>query len=154
MAKVTRYANSVPDGTQPAAQQSSAYKMGRVRTHVGSVQIAATDSIDSSYVLASGLPSDCLLLPSSTLYWDGDTAVDDADLGDWENLTALLETEDIDTAGSTPLDKPATEDWIKPLWQVLGYTADPRKPLDIVLTIRAAATTAGHVTLVLHYVID
>ena len=44
---------------------------------------------------------------------------------------------------------------IQPLWQALGLTADPRSPIDIVLTVHAAAATAvaGNVHVSANYVV-
>lgn len=70
------------------------------------------------------------------------SAVLDALLFGSTNLASLQVSVDIATAAGTKMQNTQ-----KPLWQLLGMDSDPNIPLDICITLTAAATATGVVQL-------
>lgn len=143
---------------------------GRLRERVGFVEATATDSIGSVYRLmrinsvdrVSRLLLSCDAITTAV----GDIglydvsavnagAVVDADFfASAQALTAALVNQDV-THEADAADAGAgfgLADIEKPLWQALGLAADPGKQYDVAITLTAAATGAGTVSLKLQYI--
>lgn len=143
---------------------------GRLRERVGFVEASATDSIGSVYRLmrinsvdrVSRLLLSCDAITTAV----GDIglydvaavnagAVVDADFfASAQSLTAALVNQDV-THEADPADAGAgfgLADIEKTVWQALGLASDPGKQYDVAITLTAAATGAGTVSLKLQYI--
>lgn len=144
---------------------STRLQEGRMKESVGTVAAANGDSIASIYRFAripSGARvSEVILLCDAITSGAGDVglydvptvnagAVVDADLfGSAVSIATAI------TAGTNVAHESGVygiEDVEKPLWEALGLTADPRKLYDIAMTLTAATTAAGDISLKVRYV--
>lgn len=143
---------------------------GRLRERVGFIEASATDSIGSVYRLmrinsvdrVSRLLLSCDGITTAVgdigLYDVGAVnagAVVDADFfASAQSLTTALVNQDV-THEADAADAGTgfgLADLEKPLWQALGLAADPGKQYDVAITLTAAATGAGTVSLKLQYI--
>ena len=142
----------------------SRYHYGRVRCTFDSVETNNDDSIGSTYHLAR-LPSNAVILPSSTLYWDnigasGATAdvgvyAVDSNLANADDPNGLLDGVSVATASSNSL----LEDFASgqtALWDyVASESSDPGGLLDIKVILQDAVTDAiGSISLEIFYTVD
>ena len=142
------------DGTPPS-KPGLGLGSRRQYSFVGTVEVTNGDSIGSKYVLGS-VPSSArmsMLVKLSDaitsaaadfgLYrttQDGGAAVSASVFGSAVSLASA------DTTGTNVLHESGTLDIAyieKPLWQVLGLSADPGLVYDVVATLTAAATASG-----------
>lgn len=131
---------------------------------VGTVELANGDSIGSTYRLCR-LPSNArisrVLLSCDAItsgagdvgvyktYRDGGTVVDVDFFASAQSIATALVHSDV-SHEADPADAGAGwghADVEKPLWQALGLTADPYLEYDITLTLTAATTEAGTVSM-------
>ena len=143
---------------------------GRLRERVGFVEAGAADSIGSIYRLmrinsvdrVSRLLLSCDAITTAVgdigLYdvtaVNAGAVVDVDFFASAQALTAALVNQDV-THEADPTDAGAgfgLADIEKPLWQALGLAADPGKQYDVAITLTAAATGAGTVSLKLQYI--
>jgi hypothetical protein len=145
---------------------------GRLRETIGKVSIAAGDDINS-VIRAVRLPSRARI-SQILLLSNGDTTEGIADVGVYRTaanggaavdidhfasavgLDSLLTGSDI-THEADPADAGAgfgKEDVAKPLWQSLGFAADPQAFLDICFTLQSGATGSGIVALKVRWTED
>lgn len=143
---------------------------GRLRERVGVVEATATDSIGSVYRLmrinsvdrVSRLLLSCDAITTAVgdigLYdvsaVNAGAAVDVDFFASAQALTSALINQDV-THEADPADAGAgfgLADVEKTLWQALGLAADPGKQYDVAITLTAAATGAGTVSLKLQYI--
>jgi len=142
----------------------SRYHYGRVRSTFDVVTTNSDDSVNSTYHLAR-LPSNAVILPSSTIYFDnvggsGATAdigvyAVDGNLANADDVDAINDGISIATAGSASVIKDFATS-ATALWAyVNGETSDPGGLLDIkVAVLDAAVDAAGQIALELFYVVD
>ena len=138
---------------------------GNVRCWFETVEVGAADTASSTYLMAR-LPSNALILPASTLYWDdltttGSPTIDvgvfnqsgKSDITDDED--ALSNGHDITSAGSGALitQGASISTYGQPLWDhVNGQSTDPKVDLDIKCTLRDAAVAGGGtMSMVIYY---
>lgn len=143
---------------------------GRLRESLGVVEAASGDSIASQYRMVrigSGDRISRVLLSCDAIttcaadvgIYDIPSvnagAVVDADFfASAQSLATALVNQDV-THEADAADAGAgfgLADVEKPLWQALGLAADPGKQYDIVVTLTAAAASAGTVALKVQYV--
>ena len=142
----------------------SRYHYGRVRSTFDEVTTNSDDSINSTYHLAR-LPSNAIILPSSTLYFDnvGGSGCT-ADIGVYAVQGNLENADDVDaindgiaiaTAGSASVIKDFATS-ATALWDyVASESSDPGGLLDIkVAILDAAIDAAGNIAMELFYVVD
>jgi hypothetical protein len=156
MGVVTKYGDAARDpGVVPAVVIPSAQTSARIRNFVSTVEIANGDSI-ASVVYFGQLPSNARLVAAlAKLFYDALTGVTDFDLGGVLTPDALVNGADIHLAGSSSaVAAIGIEKYTQPLWKLLGYTADPGGSLDIIGTLKAAATADGSITLALPWAFD
>ena len=164
----TSYATMV----EPLAVTDSRFSYGKMRVSVDTVTTNADDSANSTFHLAR-IPSNAIILPTSTLYWDdlassGSPTLDvgiwatkenwntvTSELSDGYDVDALSNGHDCTSAGSGSIIADHTNG-ILPAWDhMASVTADPGGMLDIKVSILdAAINTAGQITLVVHYVVE
>lgn len=143
---------------------------GRLRESLGVVEAVSGDSIGSQYRLARISSGDrvsrILLSCDAITTCAGDVglydipavnagAVVDADFfASAQSLASALVNQDV-THEADAADAGAgfgLADVEKPLWQALGLASDPGKQYDVVVTLTAAAGSAGTVALKVQYV--
>lgn len=144
---------------------STRLQEGRLKESVGTVAAANGDSIGSIYRFAripSGARvSEVILLCDAITSGAGDVglydvptvnsgAVVDADFfASAQSIASAI------TTGTNIVHESgvySVEDIEKPIWEALGLSADPRKLYDVAMTLTAATTAAGDVTLKVRYV--
>ncbi len=142
----------------------SRHHYGRVRSTFDVVTTNSDDSVNSTYHLAR-LPSNAIILPSSTIYFDnvggGSTTADigvyavDGNLVNADDVDAINDGIAIATAGSASVIKDFATT-ATALWDyVASETKDPGGLLDIkVAVLDAAIDAAGNIALELFYVVD
>lgn len=171
MAVVNTKATAVTNG-DASSQTNNSMKIdgGRLREKVGTVEAANGDSIASTYRMARVKSGDrisrILLSCDAITTCAGDVgiydiasvnsgAVVDADFfASAQSLASALVNSDI-THEADAADAGAgfgLADVEKPLWQALGLSSDPGKLYDIVVTLTAAAASAGTISLKVQYV--
>ena len=157
---------------EPIAVLDSRFSYGKLRVSVDTVTPGTTDAAGSTYHLAR-IPSNAIILPTSTIYWDDLDNTNDAMLNvglwatkeNWNAITAELSagydihalTTALDTssAGSASVISDHTNG-ILPAWDhMASVTADPGGMLDVkVNTYDHALAVSGQITLCLHYVVE
>ena len=157
---------------EPIAVLDSRFSYGKLRISVDTVTTADDDSATSTYHLAR-IPSNAIILPTSTIYWDdlASSGSPTLDVGLWatkENwnaitaelsagydIDALTTALDTSSAGSASVISDHTNG-ILPAWDhMASVTADPGGMLDVkVNTYDHALAVAGQITLCLHYVVE
>ena len=142
----------------------SRYHYGRVRSTFDVVETNDDDTISSTYHLAR-LPSNAVILPSSTIYFDnvgasGATAdigvyAVDGNLANADDVDAINDGIAIATAGSASVIKDFATS-ATALWDyVASESSDPGGLLDIKVALLDAVTDAiGSIALELYYVVD
>lgn len=152
MAVVTKYGTGYKD---PASllQVDAVYAEARVRAICSKIDIANGDSIASLYYVGK-VPSNAIILPNSAFYFPAIAGVTILNVGFTGALQALINTQDITTAGSQTIAGKGTvtpANMIKRAWELAGLTSDPGGMLDVVASLGAAATAAGSVMFALAY---
>ena len=140
---------------EPREMIDVAKNHGRVRIAIDEFEadesvIAATDRIHIARI-----PSNAVLLPISTLYFDilGTSAT--VDFGDTEDPNGLATVIDVATAGNASLlEAVDIADYGQRLWELLGYTSDPGGLIDLFLTVVADIVTSGTIKSIIYYVVD
>jgi len=142
----------------------SRHHYGRVRSTFDVVETNSDDSVNSTYHLAR-LPSNAIILPSSTIYFDnvggGSTTADigvyavDGNLVNADDVDAINDGIAVASAGSASVIKDFATT-ATPLWDYVASEAkDPGGLLDIkVAILDAAVDAAGSIALELFYVVD
>jgi hypothetical protein len=138
---------------------------GAVRSWTETVEVTASDSISSTYLLAR-LPSNARIMGLSTVSWDdlATTGSPTLDIGVFNQSGKSDITDDPDaltnglavsSAGSGSIIADVANYGI-PLWDhVNGQTADPVAVLDVKGTLAdAAVTTGGTLTVEILYTLD
>lgn len=150
----------------PQVNSNSIISQGILKESVGTVEAVNGDSIASKYILFS-LPSNARV-SSMMLYLDAITTCA-GDVGLYQTTANGSAVVDVDffasaqslaTANILGLEvaHEATgtydiDDVEKPLWSALGLTQDPNIYYDVVVTLTAAAGSAGTITAKCRYVI-
>lgn len=153
-------ANAAPPTIVPAARSG-----GRVRSMVATVELANGDSIASTYrmfrVPSTARVESISLLCDAITSGAGDVGLyqTTANGGAVVDVDAYASAQSIATAITTVRNNIAFEARNisaagNLVWQDAGLTADTQREYDIVLTLTAATTAAGTVTMILHYVLD
>lgn len=165
MAVVNTKATVVTNADAKPVDLSGAYLAhGRLRDVVGTVEAVSGDSIGSTYrlgrVWSGSRISEVLLSCDAITTCAGDVglydiadvnggAVVDADLfASAQSLAAALN--DLNVTHESGVFN--IDDVEKRLWEALGLSADPKKWYDVVVTLTAAAGSAGTVSLKTRYV--
>lgn len=168
MAVVTLYGSRVMTGlanTTPVSLPNAGLHYGRVRVTVDTVTTNSDDSATSTYTLAR-IPSHCIILPQSTLYWDdlassGSPTLDvglyktnSAEQSFTDDVDALSNGHDCTSAGSASVISDHANSGL-PAWDyIASVTADPKGLLDVKVSILdAAINAAGDITLSLIYAV-
>jgi hypothetical protein len=155
MAQRTFLAAGIPDLT--AAKPGKAdvsVNHGALRTSCFVASFLNGDSIATSAVVGR-LPSHARVTRHSEIHSSGIAGMTDVDLGVAENPDCLVDgatmaaTATVKGASAIPVGQEA-----KLLWELAGLASDPKREMDIILTLNAAATAAGTVAVDLVYVTE
>ena len=117
---------------------------GNVKAIVSHYAAAGTE-VAADRIFIGKAPSHWRMLPISEIRNDVVMAAAGTfDFGDTANPAALVSN----AAGDSATTKPAMSavdiaNMSKPLWEVLGYTEDPRKDLDLIITLDNNLNGAG-----------
>jgi hypothetical protein len=167
MAVVTLVGSLVMDGLDNTPKDLAAPGLagGNVRCWVDTVEVGAADTASSTYLMAR-LPSNCRILPASTLYWDDLTTTGSptVDVGVFnmsgksdftDDPDALSNGHDVTSAGSGALitQGASIADYGQPLWDhIASVTSDPKTDVDIKLKlVDAAVVGGGTMSLAIYY---
>jgi hypothetical protein len=155
--------DNVPADLAPAAEAG-----GKVRQWIETVEVGAADTASSTYLMAR-IPSNAIIAPSSTLYWDDLTTTGSptVDIGVYnlsgnsdftDDPDALSNGHDVTSAGNAGVLGGAANiaNYGLPVWDhINGVTADPGKDVDIkVKLVDANVVGGGTMTLVLNYSVE
>lgn len=161
MGVVTRYTNGYPQQAAGTGYNTISPKESKAGVQCMSFNIAATngDSIASVYKLGR-LPSNAIVLPTSTLYCPAIAGLTSVSIG-LDNLigtkvaAALISAVDIHAGGSFSLvSNVTTANYLQRAWQLLGLASDPGARFDVYASLGAAATASGALTGFLFYIAD
>lgn len=156
-----------PNAQTPRIMGAAGTGGGAIRSWTETVETTASDSVSSTYHLAS-LPSNARIMGVSKVSWDdlATTGAPTIDIGVFNQSGKSDITDDPDglsnghavaTAGSGDLVADIAEYGL-PLWDfVSGQTADPVVTLDVKATLADAALTAagaGTITVEILYTLD
>lgn len=165
-AVVNTKASGVTDAdATPPVKTESFLAYGKLREFAGTVEAVSGDSIGSTYrmfrVHSSWRPSEIVLKCDAITTCAGDVGLcDTADNGgaavnasffaSAQSLAAALVGTNV-THESGVYGVEAVE---KRIWEALGLTTDPNKHYDVVVTLTAAAGSAGTISLLGRFVTD
>jgi hypothetical protein len=127
---------------------------GVLRTSCFVASILNGDSIGSTFIVAR-LPSHARVLRQSEIHSSGIAGMTDTDLGVAEAPACLMDgqtlaaTGTVKAASAIPVGQEA-----KTLWELAGLASDPKREMDVVLTMKTASTAAGTVAVDLVYVTE
>lgn len=143
-------------GATPKVLANPGEAGGNVRCWIDTVEVGAADTASSTYLMAR-LPSNAIILPASTLYWDDLTTTGSptVDVGVFnmsgksdftDDPDALSNGHDVTSAGSGALITQSTSisDYGQPLWDhIASVTSDPKTDVDIKLKLVDANVVGG-----------
>jgi hypothetical protein len=170
MAVVTLVGSLVMDGLDntPVDLAKTQAAGGRVRAWIDTVEVGAADTASSTYLMAR-LPSNAVILPASTLYWDDLTTTGSptVDVGVYnmsgksdftDDPDALSNGHDVTSAGSGALitQGASISAYGQYLWDHIGsVTSDPKTDVDIKLKlVDANVAGGGSMSVVIYYTVD
>jgi|TARA_Y100000310_G_scaffold250498_1_gene256731 hypothetical protein len=158
MAVVTLVGSLVMDGLDdvPKSLADPGQAGGNVRCWIETVEVGAADTVASTYSMAR-LPSNAIILPASTLYWDDLTTTGSptVDVGVYnlsgksdftDDADALSNGHDVSSAGSGALitQGASISSYGQPLWDHIGsVTTDPKTDVDIKCVLADANVVGG-----------
>ena len=167
MAVVTLVGSLVLDGLDntPKELADPGQAGGNVRTWIETVEVGAADTASSTYLMAR-LPSNAIILPASTVYWDDLTTTGSptVDVGVFnqtgksdftDDPDALSNGHDVTSAGSGAMitQGASISTYGQPLWDhINAVTTDPKVDVDIKLKlVDANVVGGGSVSVVIYY---
>jgi hypothetical protein len=156
------------DGTVPQTLNQARSAGARLKEMVDTIELANGDSIGSTYRLArvhsSWRISELILFCDAITSGAGDIGLYDTarngglvvDADFFASAQSIATATQVGFAVGREVAAAATvmgeiANIRKAIWEVLGLTADPNKMYDIVLTLTAATTAAGTVSLITRY---
>ena len=131
------------------------------RIIVDTIAKEAADGNGSVFYLGDPLPSNAVI-HRIDLDFDAITSATDVDLGFYETVSAgaavivkdcLLDGQSLATAtkGVDAFTKPAIENKHKPIFEIAGLTADPKKLMQTALTLNTAGSSVGDIRILIEY---
>ena len=128
---------------------------GRVRLVTDHKALTAAGVANNDLLFVAKLPSHCVILPQSTVYFDALTGANDVDFGDATNPDALCDAVDMTSAGSSSLlEQIDRANYGKKLWELLGMSSDPKTQIDLYFTMKGELTADGDLSVVILYTVD
>lgn len=155
MAVVNKRAPTLPDLTAASPGNAPArLDHGTVRVARHQADIANGDSATSTIEIAR-LPSRAVILRQSALYSPGIGGLTNVDVGFSDNPDALVDGANLTSAGNVSLmGAVAMGDCAQQVWQLAGYTKDPKKDISVFVTLNTNATAAGSLVPSILYSVD
>ena len=131
------------------------------RIIVDTIAKASDDGNGSVFYLGDPLPSNAVI-HRIDLDFDAITSATDVDLGFYETVSAgaavivkdcLLDGQSLAAAskGVDAYTKPAIENKHKPIYEIAGLTADPKKLMQTALTLNTAGSSVGDIRILIEY---
>lgn len=131
------------------------YLHGRKRT-VGATLIVNNQAAgDKGFVCK--LPSACRITPDSWMYYEAITGSTNVTFGDANDPDGLVAAGSLAVAGGkSAIGAQPVASYGKRLWQMLGYAKDPRRELDLYVTLTDGTTNVTDKVIFfdLKYVVD
>lgn len=146
MGVVTKYGSGYKDPS--SAKMVEAVFAEAKATHINSLIAIANGDAATSVFYVGQVPSNAVLRPSSSYYYEAITGVTDLDIGFANSPNALVDGDDVHLAGSQTLAGHGTltiANMAKRAWELAGYSSDPGGMLDIIATLNANAGAAGKI---------
>jgi len=167
MAVVNLVGSLVMDGLDdvPKSLADPGQAGASVKVWTETVEVGAADTTSSTYLMAR-LPSNAIILPASTVYWDdltttGSPTVDAGvfNMSGKSDFTddpdALSNGHNVTSAGSGALitQGASISDYGQPLWDhISGVSTDPKTDVDIKLKlVDASVVGGGTMSVVIYY---
>lgn len=127
---------------------------GALRTSCFTASILNGDSIASTFIVGR-LPSHARVSRQSEIHSSGIAGMTDTDLGVAESPACLMDGQTLAATGTVKAASaiPVAQE-AKMLWELAGLAADPKREMDVILTMKTASTAAGTVTVDLVYVTE
>lgn len=152
MAVVTKYGNGYKNPASLLAIDA-VFAEGAARRITSKIDITNGDSIASKFYIGS-VPSNAIIDPRSSYYYGAVTSVSDFDVGFENDPDALVDGDDVSSAGSQSLIGHGTltlANGTKKAWELAGYTSDPGGMLAVFGTLKVAATATASILFVIDY---
>lgn len=124
------------------------YYRGQTDHVFDTAKFASGDEIASKCYLGE-VPSRAVLLPQSIIYFGAFGASCTLNIGDAQNDDGLATLINVASAGNSPLLEAVTaENIVKPLWELIGYTTDPDRMIDLYASVAGAnvSTSTAYLT--------
>jgi hypothetical protein len=110
---------------------------------VDSAAFANTDSIASKCFLGE-VPSHAVINPASTLYFGAFGTSCTLNIGDANDEDGLATVIAVASAGNSPiLEAMSAQNFVKQLWEHLGYAKDPGRMIDLYASVAGAAVSTS-----------
>lgn len=155
MAVVHKYADELPDPALAKGRRAPiTLQNARVRANRFTVSFTNGDSASSTFIVGK-VPSHAVISTLSQIITAGITGVTDVDIGVQDAPDCILDGGTLASAGPKALaGKITAANATQQLWQLAGMASDPRKELEIILTMKTAATATGKAVLEMIYCTD
>jgi hypothetical protein len=149
---VTKYGTGAKNPTSLLAI-SALFAEAQVRMIASKIDIANGDDAASVFYIGK-VPSNAVIDPRSAYFHEAVAGVTDLDVGFANAAAALVDGDDVSSAGTQTLAGHATltvPNMAKKAWELAGYTSDPGGMLDIIATLKAASTATKSIMFVIVY---
>jgi len=156
MGVVTKYGSAFQDpAVKPADPLPHEQVGGQVHCLRSIITVDTTDDNGSKYYLGKIWSSARVCKGPSTIIADatGLTGIADSDIGDAADPDGLADGIDLSAANAvkSPLAAVPVAELNNPLWEILTYTEDPNRELDLYLTIKDDADATCVIVIELYY---
>lgn len=112
---------------------------GGPSAHIFDTAKFANGSLIGEKCFLGKLPSRCSILPQSVVHFGAFGTSCTLNIGDANDEDGLATLVAVAAGGNTPLlEAVAAELIVKPLWELLGYAADPDRNIDLYASIAGA----------------
>lgn len=149
------YSNIYPDpAAGPARYVDATYYRGRRRTAFATIAATAALAANDKAFVAK-IPSHAHLKPGNNIIHEALAGATSVSFGDANSANGLVDAQSMATAGEiSVLQNVSRANLGKRLWELLGYSEDPRREIDLFLTFTTDVTGSGTIHVDLEYAID
>jgi hypothetical protein len=142
--------------TLPPVLTPTPFYKGRVRNIVANVAVP-NGFVQDDRIFFGKVPAMAVINPASLVYFGAFGSGITLDIGDINDPDGLATTINVASAGNSPiLEAMAASNFVRPLWQHLGYAANPNRELDLFASVRGGnlAVSTAFLTFNLLYSVD
>ena len=157
MAVVTRYTAGYPQQSWGAGYLPNAHEArGSLKVAAFNIAVTSGDSIASVYKLGK-VPSNAIILPISSLEVPAIAGLTSVSVGfdDLNGTTAsaaLMSAVDLHSGGAfSMVSAVSVANRTQRVWQLLGFTSDPGKSIDVYASLGAAPSASGAMAGMIYY---